>query len=130
MRNLRQLAFDMTMNHLVISGILGLVVLYVSFERGIGGAAHERIWWFALMDDMFLILEAPVVLILWLVYHPQAGFDPPHHYAIDFVFGSRFIVAAGLCIIWSIVFGCGVSYVVFRVKRSKPTASEPSGLSQ
>ena len=62
------------------------------------------------VDKTILLLEAPVALVLWVLYHPTARFQPPSFFVIDFVDKSQLLVVVTLCLIWSILLGYLVSF--------------------
>ena len=84
---------------------LGGVVLFLSMGYGLSDAYHAPAWWFVALDKMLQLLEAPVVMVLRLLYHPTARFDPPGFFTIDLVDSSNFFVVVGLCALWSVGFG-------------------------
>lgn len=100
----------------MVCSTLGGLVLYASFGFGMWDTFSEPPGWLAAMDRLLLLLEAPVALVLRLLYHPTARFDTSRLFAIDIVGGSRFIVVVGLCVLWSIGFGYIVSYAIQRFK--------------
>ena len=105
--------------HFVFCGFLSFFVLFLSFGYGLSDQAITPGWWFVVMNKVLLVSEAPVVVVLWLMYHPVARFEHPRLFAIDFVDGSNVYVVIGLCLLWSIGFGYLIAYAIRRLKTKK-----------
>ena len=50
------------------------MVLFLSMSYGMSDAYHAPAWWFVALDKMLQLLEAPLVMVLRLLYHPNARF--------------------------------------------------------
>jgi hypothetical protein len=110
------LALGITLVHFLICGILGVVVMMVSFGYSLSDAYNKPVWWFVVMDRLLLLLEAPVTLAVWLLYHPSARFEPPSLFTVDYVQSSTFLVVVGLCVLWSFGIGCCVAFAARWIK--------------
>ena len=112
-------ALNIASCHFMLCGVLGGAVLFLSMGYGLSDAYHVPAWWFVALDRMLQLLEAPVVVILRLVYHPTARFDPPGFFFIDLGDSANFFAVVGLCALWSVGFGYLAAYVVRRIKAGK-----------
>ncbi|HTV43230.1 MAG TPA: hypothetical protein VMF08_21885 [Candidatus Sulfotelmatobacter sp.] len=98
--------------HFAACGILAAIVLPASFGYALYDTYQSPAWWLVAADHALLFLEAPVVLVLYWLYHPAARFEPPHYFAADFLSnGSNVLMVFGSCILWSLALGCLVACV-------------------
>lgn len=80
------------------------------------------------MDKLLLLLEAPVFLLLWLIYHPPAVFQPPNLFAFDFMQVAPYPTVLGLCALWSVCFGYMAAAVILKIRKKKSKAPQGSHL--
>ena len=112
-------ALNIATCYFMLCGVLAGVVLFLSMGYGLSDAYHVPAWWFVILDRMLQLLEVPVVVVLRLLYHPTARFDPPVFFTIDLVDSANFLAVVGLCALWSVGFGYLVAYGVRRMKAGK-----------
>ena len=118
MSKLHKLAFGFAAIHFTVCAIVGAVVSGIEIMCGMPSGGYQPIALvFGAMDKIILLLEAPVALILWLLYHPTARFQPPSFYVIDIVDSTPFPVVVVLCFLWSVIFGYLVSYGIRQFKK-------------
>jgi len=91
-------------------------LFFFSFGYGLSDAYDQPASWFVVLDRLLLLLEAPVVIVLRLLYHPTARFDPSRLFAVDILDFSHSLVVGGLWIVWSVGFGYIAAYAIRRLK--------------
>ena len=121
MSKLHSVAFTIALGHFLLSAFLCFIVLFLTFGYGLSDQAVTPVWWFVVMNKVLLVSEAPVVLILWLLYHPAAHFHPPSLFAVDFAGCANVYAITGLCLLWSLAFGYLVAYALHRFRTQSPT---------
>ena len=118
MSKLHKLTYWFAAIHFTVCAIVGAVVSGIEILCGMPSGGYQPIALvIGVMDKIILLLEAPVALILWLLYHPTARFQPPLFCVIDIVGSTPFSVVVGLCFFWSVIFGCLVSYGIRKFKK-------------
>jgi len=104
-------AFGFAAIHLVFCGVVGALVVGIEVLWSMPSGGYQPIALiFGALDKLILLLEAPVAVVLWLLYHPTARFQPPSLSLIDFVDSAPFLAVASLCVLWSIILGYLVAY--------------------
>lgn len=108
----KQVFFSLTVAliHFAVCGILAAIVIPGSFGYAMY-AYQSPAGWFVIADHALLLMEAPVAVVLYWIYHPAASFEPPHYFVADFLNGPNFMLILGLCALWSLAFGCLALFV-------------------
>lgn len=121
MTKIHPIAIILALLHFILCSILGWWVWVISAIYGLSDTFRAPPWWFVVMDRLLMVLEAPVVLFLWLLHHPAPSFRPPRLFITDFEYVAPFSTVVGLCVLWSICFGYIAAWVIlwFRKRKSK-----------
>jgi len=107
------------LSHFIICGVLGVVVALISIGFAMSDAYQPPGLLLMALDHILLLLEAPVIVVLRMIYHPAARFEPPNYYVIDFLNGSNFRMVLTLCRLWSVCFGYFVLYANLWFKQKR-----------
>jgi hypothetical protein len=102
--------------HAVIACLLGAFDMFISFGYSLSDAYHDPDGWLVVIDRLVLILEAPVALVLKLLYNPAPRFAPPRLFLVDYLTGSNGLLVFALCVLWSVTFGYACAFLAPRFK--------------
>jgi hypothetical protein len=119
MKKLHAFALSLALGHFALSGILAGIVLSASIGYGMSDAYEVPALGFVAADRSLQLLEAPVVAVLKLLYHPKARFEPPNLFAVDILQNAKFLVVVGLSVVWSLGFGYLAAFLASLTKSRK-----------